>query len=81
MNEQTEIQPEHWFSGFIKTALMHTLQEQCVVIGVCPKCHAKTLGTVHQALDMQFDQCTKCLTVFVSPPLRISAASPPREKE
>ena len=68
MNEPTEIKEEHWFSKYIKTALMHTLQEQVVAIGKCPKCHAKTLGTVHRALDMQFDQCTKCLTVFVTEP-------------
>ena len=68
MSDTTEIKPEHWFSSFIKTALMTLLQEQAVCVGVCPKCHAKTLGRIHRHLDMQFDQCTKCLTVFVSNP-------------
>jgi hypothetical protein len=68
MSDPTEIDKDHWFADFIKTALMNTLQEQVVCVGVCPKCHAKTLGTVHRTLGMQFDQCTRCLTVFVTEP-------------
>lgn len=79
--ERIEIKKEHWFSGFMKTALMHTLQEQCVVLVVCPKCHSKTLGTAQHTLDMKFDQCTKCLTVFVSDPQRLLVDGTESESE
>ena len=52
-------------SDWIKTAVMSPLQERVVGIGMCPKCHAKTLRPVHAAEGMQFDQCGRCLNVYV----------------
>lgn len=58
---------QHWLSDLIKTALMHQLQERVAGLGICPRCHSKTLWTAHEALDMSFEQCEKCLTVYVLP--------------
>ena len=58
---------EHWFSDFIKTALMTHLQQRVAEAGVCPKCHQRTLRLRHETLGMEFEQCEKCLTVYVLP--------------
>ena len=55
----------HWFRDFIKIGLMSHLGEHVVALGVCPRCHAKTLRGVHKALDVTFEQCTKCKTIYV----------------
>lgn len=52
----------------LKTAVMHPLQERVVGLGVCPKCHTKTLEPKHEAEGMQFNQCHQCLTVYVVAP-------------
>ena len=57
----------HWFSDRFKLALMTQLQQRVAEMGVCPKCHAKTLRLRHETLGMEFEQCDKCLTVFVLP--------------
>ena len=58
---------EHWFSDFIKLALMNELQQRVAGIGVCPRCHTKTLRLRHETLGMEFEQCESCLTVYVLP--------------
>jgi hypothetical protein len=52
-------------SDWLKTAIMHPLQERVVGLGVCPKCHTKTLEPKHEGAGMQFNQCGRCLTVYV----------------
>ncbi len=54
------------FVDFIKPAIMSNLQERVVGLGVCPRCHAKTLDVTYEAPDMRFNQCTRCLNVYVS---------------
>jgi hypothetical protein len=56
---------ERKLSDLIKTSVMHQLQERVVGLGLCPKCHTKTLRPVHEAEGMQFNQCSRCLTVYV----------------
>lgn len=53
------------FLGFLRTALMTQLQERVASLGVCPRCHSKTLRASHQTLEIDFEQCEKCLTVYV----------------
>lgn len=58
---------KHWFSDFIKTGLMTQLQQRAAEAGICPRCHAKTLRLRHETFGMEFEQCEKCLTVYVLP--------------
>lgn len=55
------------FSGLLTTHLMNKLQQRAVECGVCYRCHAKTLRLRHEALGMEFEQCEKCLCVYVLP--------------
>lgn len=52
-------------SDLIKTAIMNVLEERVAELGVCPSCHKKTLGFVHEAEGMRFYQCAGCLKVYV----------------
>lgn len=54
-------------SDLIKSGLMTKLQQQVVEAGVCPKCHKRTLRLRHEAVGMEFEQCEKCLRVYVLP--------------
>jgi ssDNA-binding Zn-finger/Zn-ribbon topoisomerase 1 len=56
---------ERKISDWLKTAVMHPLQERVVGLGVCPKCHTKTLRPKYEAEGMQFNQCDRCFTVYV----------------
>lgn len=53
-------------SDLLKTAVMHPLQERVVGLGLCPKCHTKTLAAKYAAEEMQFNQCSRCGTVYVT---------------
>jgi hypothetical protein len=65
--EKKVLGADSWFSDFIKTALMNELQQRVTEAGVCPSCHAKTLRVRHEALGMSFEQCERCLIVYVLP--------------
>lgn len=54
-------------SEFIKGSTMSPLQEQVYALGVCARCHAKSLRFVHSGAGMQFWQCTICMTVAILP--------------
>jgi len=55
-----------YFDGLLKTAIMTPLQARVTSLGVCSKCHTKTLQErCHNELGV-WAQCSKCLTVFVS---------------
>jgi Zn-finger nucleic acid-binding protein len=41
------------------------LEEQVVRLGVCPKCHTKTLDSVHSADQFNSYQCTTCKDVWM----------------
>lgn len=50
---------------WLKTAVMHPLQERVIGLGLCPKCHTKTLRQGLEAEGVQFCQCERCLIVYV----------------
>lgn len=49
----------------LKTAIMTPLQERVVGLGVCSKCHTKTLQERLSNELGDWMQCTKCFTVFL----------------
>lgn len=53
---------------WLKFAIMTPLQERVTGLGVCSKCHTKTLAEKCSNEAGRWLQCSKCLTVFVSPP-------------
>lgn len=53
------------FTDILKLAIMSSLQERVVGLGVCPRCHSKSLRVTHEAEEMRFNQCRRCLTVWV----------------
>jgi ssDNA-binding Zn-finger/Zn-ribbon topoisomerase 1 len=67
MSEGIKEAQKYLLSGLITSHLMNKLQERAVECGVCPRCHAKTLRLRHETLGMEFEQCEKCLTVYVLP--------------
>lgn len=54
------------FADLLKLAVMSTLQARVSMLGVCPYCHTKTLVRKHEQADMAFNQCEKCLRVYVT---------------
>jgi hypothetical protein len=48
-----------------KLVPMSGLQEQVYDLGVCPKCHTKTLEDKHVAGDFRAVQCTGCGMAFL----------------
>src|SRR5688500_9955042 len=59
--------PRDW----LKTAVMHRLQEQVVEQGICSKCHTKTLQSKHIGGELEWFLCSDCLTVFALPERRL----------
>lgn len=49
-------------SELMKAAVMTPLQQQVYEIGVCARCHTKTMCLRHLAADagLEFWQCSKC---------------------
>lgn len=48
----------------IRLALSTPLEDQVANLGVCPKCHTKTLELKHVGGACDWHQCSKCRTVF-----------------
>lgn len=58
--------PLDWFR------VMTPLQSQVAELGVCPKCHSKTLVEKHNDGEfIKWDQCSMCLNVYAAPPRRL----------
>lgn len=57
-----------WF----KTAVMHNLQEQVIERGICSKCHIKTLQPKYIGGELEWFQCSRCLTVYALPERRLT---------
>lgn len=53
---------------------MTQLQETVVDLGVCFKCHTKTLVLRHGCKHLIAWQCSKCLTVVILPPASTNEA-------
>jgi hypothetical protein len=51
-----------------KCSTMTGLMEQVVNIGVCTKCHSKSLRFVYACESFKSYQCAKCLRVFMTEP-------------
>jgi ribosomal protein L37AE/L43A len=49
----------------MKFATFTPLQEQVYELGVCARCHKKTMRFVHAGAGMAFWQCTGCKVVAV----------------
>lgn len=47
------------------------LQEKAMLLGICPKCHKKTLKSKHMAAEIDWHQCSVCLSVFAMPERRL----------
>lgn len=48
----------------LRFAVLTPLQDRVANLGVCPKCHAKTLELKHVGGGCDWHQCRKCITVF-----------------
>lgn len=52
--------------------IMTPLQAQVAELGVCPKCHTKTLVEKHNDGEhIKWDQCRACLNIYAGPPRRL----------
>lgn len=60
-----------------RLAAMSKLQETVVELGVCPKCHSKTLEEKHADEHFRACQCSDCLHVWMLP--HNTQANPSRE--
>lgn len=40
------------------------IQLQVIALGICPKCHTKTLNVKHLDRPMRWSQCSICNTVY-----------------
>lgn len=52
-------------SDLIKLESITPLQEQVKDLGMCPKCHSKTLAEKFNNGEWRADQCSTCLTVYM----------------
>lgn len=53
--------------GAIPVKPMHGLETRVAELGVCTKCHKKTLREKHADEWMRWSQCETCLTIYVLP--------------
>jgi hypothetical protein len=48
-----------------KHATMTPLAQQVYELGICAKCHTRTMRFVHMSDGMSFRQCTRCKIIAV----------------
>ena len=58
---------EIFTEAMIKAATMTTLEQPVSELGVCPRCHHKTLSCVHSDAEMRSSQCAWCKHVWILP--------------
>ena len=54
-------------TDYLKTAVMRPLEERVAKLGVCPRCHKKTLRLYYTGADLDWFQCDQCLHVYMLP--------------
>lgn len=60
------------FNDWLKFATMNPLQARCTELGVCPKCHTKTLVSKYIGGELEFFQCSTCLVVYTLPERKLT---------
>ena len=58
-------------SEWIEAATLRPLAERCAEIGVCHKCHTKTLVSKHIGGEIEWLQCSTCLRIVGLPERRL----------
>jgi hypothetical protein len=70
-----------WIQDILRSVRELTpLEAQVTALGICGKCHAKTLRPILNGNGYRWQQCTKCLTCWVDDE-RITNSSSTRTKE
>lgn len=64
------------FLDFIKPSVMTPLAQQVVELGMCSKCHKKTLRHIHSCEHFSSWQCATCKHVFMLEPSAASSQLP-----